>query len=128
MNVSNVQVAEATQTAARTVQATVQAKPATPPPGQNYYFSPTLRIDPKSQKVVLEYLNSQTGAVTYQYPSEKALAAYQQPTAAATPAQTQTVSAPTASATGTASSATGTASSAAGTAQAQVSKTASILA
>jgi hypothetical protein len=121
MNVSNVQVAEATQTAARTVQATAQAKPATPPAGQNYYFSPTLKIDPKSQKVVLEYLNSQTGAVTSQYPSEKALAAYQQPTATPAPAPAKTVSPPTASA-------TGTASSAAGTAQALVSPTASILA
>ena len=77
MNITSVQSAEAVQTASRATQAAAQAT-ATAPAGQTYYFSPTLKIDPKSQKVVLEYLNSHTGAVLSQYPSEKALAAYAQ--------------------------------------------------
>jgi hypothetical protein len=122
MNVTNVQAAETAQNVSRTTQAAATAQTTASPAVQNYYFSPTLRIDPKSQKVVLEYLDSKTGAVTSQYPSEKALAAYQQPAIAAAPT-TPASSGGTPSTTST-SAATGSVP----TATAQTSTPASILA
>ena len=57
-----------------------QANPSTPAVEASissaYYFSPVLKIDQATQAVVIEYRNSQTGAVTNQFPSEKDLKAY----------------------------------------------------
>lgn len=52
------------------LQATVQASSGV------RYFSPVVRLDAETQKVVLLYRDPETGDVVSQYPSEKQLRAY----------------------------------------------------
>lgn len=44
--------------------------------GQGSYFSPVLRIDSETQKIVILFRDENTGEVKRQYPSERQLEAY----------------------------------------------------
>ena len=61
-----------------TVSETEDAPAAVQPQasGGAKYFSPVVRLDPETQRVVLLYRDPETGDVLSQYPSEKQLKAY----------------------------------------------------
>ena len=49
-----------------------QAKPVS-----SLYFSPIVRIDPKTEAVVWEFRNPETGEIVRQYPKDQSIQAYQ---------------------------------------------------
>jgi hypothetical protein len=80
MTITSIQSTERAQVIAPATASQPQQSNAAPSPQEPsvsaYYFSPVLKIDPQTQSVVIQYRNSETGAVTNQYPSEKDLKAY----------------------------------------------------
>ena len=63
---------------------------ATPVASGPEYPNPRFEIDPRTDRVIIEYRNTQTGNPTYQVPSKAQLLLYQGPQAPTTPGTSST--------------------------------------